>query len=346
MTVSPPVPFPGSRVVAGWWRELAPYRPHALSVVHAVLHRVDAPVQSVQFRPLHPLTALLLNSLPIPAAGGITRLAASLGLTPAFILRSLIDLEVAGFLLRDHDAWLATPSAQVALDRGQVEEVRLERRAFAFLAPFEGSDARFVRLITEPGDGVGSPAPDIPFDPRVWRFCIERPAEWKRVHGFPVDATLPTEGPEWQRVVVALAERVILSVIRAETIDGDEMGFWVEQAGWRLESSRPAFRLDRAASQDAPALVPQTPTDHWRRAWQEWCHPRNLPAVEVERCSAKLVGHRLVVQAPRRLIDRLRALRSDALKGEAWILAGDGPARQAALVEITEVGSETRLPDH
>jgi hypothetical protein len=342
MTVSPPVPFPGSRVVAGWWRELAPYQPHALSVVHAVLHRVDAPVQLIHSRPLHPLAALLLNSLPIPAAGGIARLAASLGLTPAFIFRSLADLKDEGFVFCEHDAWVAAPSAQAALDRGQVELVRLERRVFAFLAPFEGSAARFVQLITEPGDAVATPAPDIPFDPRALLSCFERSAEWKRTHGFPLDASLPTEGAEWRRVIVDLAERVVLAVIRSEAVDGDEMAFWVEPAGWRLESRRPAFRLDEPERQDAPVLVSETPSDHWRRAWHDWCHPRNLPAVEVDRCSVKVVGHRLIVQSSRRLIDRLRLLRSDALKGEAWILAGDGLARQAALLEIAQAEPEAR----
>ncbi len=36
------------------------------------------------------------------------------------------------------------------------------------------------------------------------------------------------------------------------------------------------------------------------------------------------------------LTDRLRAARSDAVKGEAWVLVGEGPVRRAALLELAE----------
>jgi hypothetical protein len=44
----------------------------------------------------------------------------------------------------------------------------------------------------------------------------------------------------------------------------------------------------------------------------------------------------LRVLAPGRLIDRLRAARSDALKNEAWLLAGTGRLRAAAVIELVE----------
>jgi len=40
--------------------------------------------------------------------------------------------------------------------------------------------------------------------------------------------------------------------------------------------------------------------------------------------------------APQRLVDRLRAARSDAVKQEAWVLAGAGRVREAAQVELVE----------
>jgi hypothetical protein len=36
-------------------------------------------------------------------------------------------------------------------------------------------------------------------------------------------------------------------------------------------------------------------------------------------------------------VERLRAARSDAVKGEAWLLAGTGSVRTAALVELHEM---------
>jgi hypothetical protein len=46
------------------------------------------------------------------------------------------------------------------------------------------------------------------------------------------------------------------------------------------------------------------------------------------------IDHRLLVYAPPRLIDRLRAARSDAVKQEAWLLAGEGRTRTAAQIEL------------
>jgi len=40
------------------------------------------------------------------------------------------------------------------------------------------------------------------------------------------------------------------------------------------------------------------------------------------------------VRAPHRLIERLRAARSDAIKQEAWLLAGAGRTRTAAQLEL------------
>jgi hypothetical protein len=36
------------------------------------------------------------------------------------------------------------------------------------------------------------------------------------------------------------------------------------------------------------------------------------------------------------LVERLRTARSDVFKGETWLLAGAGPVRAAAQVELTE----------
>jgi hypothetical protein len=80
----------------------------------------------------------------------------------------------------------------------------------------------------------------------------------------------------------------------------------------------------------------------WRKTWNEWCHLRGLPVADVERCRLNAPDYRLIVYASRRLIERLKALRSDALKGEAWLLAGEGTVRRAALLEVIESDQEGR----
>ena len=47
-------------------------------------------------------------------------------------------------------------------------------------------------------------------------------------------------------------------------------------------------------------------------------------------------SHQLRVFAPDRFIHRLQQARSDALKGDAWLLAGEGRIRAAAQLEIVE----------
>jgi hypothetical protein len=56
----------------------------------------------------------------------------------------------------------------------------------------------------------------------------------------------------------------------------------------------------------------------------------------VEACRLERVDHRLLVHAPPRLIERLRAARSDAMKQEAWLLAGVGRIRSAAQIDLVQ----------
>jgi hypothetical protein len=67
-----------------------------------------------------------------------------------------------------------------------------------------------------------------------------------------------------------------------------------------------------------------------------WCQPRGLSAAEIETCPLQRVEHQLRVTLGSRVVERLRSSRSDALKGDAWVLAGDGPIRTAAQLEIVE----------
>ena len=78
------------------------------------------------------------------------------------------------------------------------------------------------------------------------------------------------------------------------------------------------------------------------QAWRAWCQPRNLPQAECDACRLERQDYRLRVEAGKPLIERLRAARSDALKGEAWLLAGESRLRAAALVDIVEAGTGER----
>src|SRR5262249_41739832 len=76
--------------------------------------------------------------------------------------------------------------------------------------------------------------------------------------------------------------------------------------------------------------------EEWRQTWRAWCQPRGLPAADVETCELEREDYRLRVRAPRRLVERLEAARSDVLKGEAGLVAGPGRVRTAGRVELAE----------
>jgi hypothetical protein len=84
----------------------------------------------------------------------------------------------------------------------------------------------------------------------------------------------------------------------------------------------------------AQSLLVPLPVEDWRLAWQGWCQQRSLPAAEVETCRFEPVDHRLVVRVPTRLMERLRQGRSEATRGDAWLLAGSGRVRHAAQIEL------------
>src|SRR5262249_38746862 len=65
MTVASSLAFPGSRTLAGWWRQLAPFRPFALWTGHLFLHHVEALVRLNRACRPDPFTLLVLKALTL-----------------------------------------------------------------------------------------------------------------------------------------------------------------------------------------------------------------------------------------------------------------------------------------
>ena len=66
MSAAPWPAWPTSRVLAGWWPQLAPYRPSGLWVLHLLLHRIEAAVGVARNTPQEKLdqaVAAVLRSL-------------------------------------------------------------------------------------------------------------------------------------------------------------------------------------------------------------------------------------------------------------------------------------------
>src|SRR5262249_36489894 len=123
MTGAPSLAFPGSRRLAGWWRQLAPYRPQAVWVGHLLLHHVDALVRLSRPCRVDPLQLFLLKALAFPPPPhespqqALQRLNNRLHLGQQAIRQILHELDAQGLIQGGPDrAWSLTLLGSHALD--------------------------------------------------------------------------------------------------------------------------------------------------------------------------------------------------------------------------------------
>jgi hypothetical protein len=333
MTAAVAMTLPGSRVVQGWWRDCSSVQPSRLWFAHLLLCRIEVLVEASSSAPLAALAQALLPLLPRPgAAFQVDSLAAELHLDRTLLVQLLHELARGGAVRSVHantaDTWEVTvPSPAASLTK--TAPTHLERRSFFFTV---GEPPRFLPLAPRATTPIAPPPPNgFSFDLAVLHACGQQSAEWKARIGFPEDVLrvvdLGEGGKEedWRRVPVVRAEQAQLVVV--QTAAG-LLGFPVRAEGWSVET-KPVLSVPGGVEALSP-LFDEVGLDAWKQSWQAWCQQRSIPVGEAEACKLELSGHRLLVRAPGRLIDRLRASRSDALKGEAWLLAGSSPQRSGA----------------
>jgi hypothetical protein len=339
--------YPGSKTVAGWWRQLAPRQPLAFAIGYGFLHRVEAPVHVLEEKAIEPLAHLVLQALALEDGAGARTavLQERLRLPGPLIQRVLGGMSEEGLLSRvDSDGWQTTPRGRQALERRSFPVHVPKRCSFPFL---ERLDPAGIRLgpphylpIAECVHTVWSVDDAHRLDVGVIQGCLEKPADWRQACGFPLDAEALPEGgaiEAWRRVVVDRPERMMLALIAVNGEAGKEvLGFAVKVESWTLLDGAPALRAPaHGADLDGlfPELLQAPPMAVWQDAWRNWCKQRQLPANEVEICALAYHPPRLEVQAPPRLVQRLQAAKSDLFKGDAWILVGEGYVRTA--VQLT-----------
>jgi hypothetical protein len=261
--------------------------------------------------------------------------------------RLVHELTDTGLLRRNGlGLWQMTPAGRHALDTGAVAVAGEERRQFLFVDNSAlGRPPHFLPLELGPARLAGPASPEAAtcsFESAFLELCIRQPPEWKLRFRFPpeVDALLTPRADEtpaanWRRVILDAVEERMLVVIHSAQRPTLPLllGFSVRPEGWVLEPE-PLLELAEGCEEALPDLAVEPSAEMWRQAWQSWSHPRGLPPAEVEACRLERVDHRLLVHAPARLIDRLRTARSDAVKQEAWLLAGEGRTRVAAQLEL------------
>jgi hypothetical protein len=334
MTAAPVPMLPGSRTLLGWWRDLAPFRPRRLWISRLLVHRVEALVELSSPSRIDALRLALLRGLGAGVLG-------QAHLEPQFLAGMLQSLAAVGLLSRGAGHWDLTAAGREALADGRYRSLSQERRTFYFV---DGSHPLHYLPLRPVLHAPGAAGQGGPFDSAALRACVRQPSDWKRRHGFPEEVTdlldlRPAEGAaDWHRVVLDVPEQllVLFTLVPGEQGGTSLLGFQVEEPGWKLHHEAPVLALKEAWEEALPDLAAEPAVEEWQQAWRAWCQQRGLAEAEVQACRLERVEHRLLVSAPNSFVERLRALRSDALKNETWLLAGDGRTQSAALVEIVE----------
>ncbi len=329
--------LPGSRAMLGWWRDLSDWQPRRLWLAHLPLYRVEVLVEVVVTSPVAELSQALLSLLArTEAASDLPSLAGELRADPGLLQLLVTDLQNAGLLRHESQASQITSlqglSPSPPADRAN--SLR-ERRSFTFVADNPPLYLPLAPAVANPVPQTGGAM----FDLAMLESCVNQSVEWKETHGFPREVMRiirPKAMPEdWRSVPLLRAEQVLLVLVEGGK-HGEVFGFPARPDGWTL--GRDAVLTVPGGVAVLSPLLCDLDAVAWRQSWQGWCHQRNIPAGEAESCQLEQIGHRLVVRAPARLLERLRNARSDALKGEAWLLAGSGAVREIARIDLGEGG--------
>jgi|SRR5579884_993773 len=353
--------WPGSRVLLGWWRELADYKPQRVHLAHLLVHRVEALVLVRRPRLLDRWQRALLGlaGAHVPHGGELISSLSALQMDPQMLGQLIRELTDSGLLHRNGSGlWQMTPAGRHALETGAVPVAAEERRTFTLVDNSAlGRPPHFLPLELGPARLAEPASPEAvgcSFETAFLEACIGQTPQWKARFRFPTDvesllSPRPDESPaaNWRRVILDTVEhRLVVFIHTAQPVGQASrlsssaprlLAFAVRPEGWALEAE-PLLTLAEGWEEALPDLTVEPTPAMWRQAWQTWSHPRSLPQAEVAACRLERADHRLLVYAPPRLIDRLRAARSDAVKQEAWLLAGEGRTRLAAQIELHPLG--------
>ena len=345
------MPFPGSRTLAGWWRQFAPRSPQRLWVGHLLVQRLEVLVRVTRPATADPLSRLVLRALGVAPGTTPAALDARLHLGGP-VVGGLLEELYGGGLVRHvgEGSWGLTALGRQAAASETYPRPLLERRSFAFLDARPFNPPHFLAL---PENLQLPPWPEALADfggavgVAQLREAVARPSEWKERFGFPAEVgeVLGMEEPAgvgnngesppaaWRRVPVVRPERLTAALVLGRDDAGESklMAFAARSEGWTVPGTEPTFALPP----DSPALpvdLRGPGEEAWSEAWRAGCRSRNLS--EAEGCPVEPEGHVLRVRLSAELYDRLKASRHELLKGDTWLLAGEGRVRAAALVEV------------
>jgi hypothetical protein len=376
MTAGFALPFPSGKILAAWWRQLAPLEPQALRVGLLLLHHVEALTRTSQHFKPDPFSFIMLRALELEARSRylpsqelpnnhahehsaeaqLSRLENQLRLGRQLLTQVLWGLKRQGLVeAGPAGKWILAAPGRQALEEGYSLQIGFRRQPFYFAEQESTSTGQRILpfLSLRPGCAVTWPAgDDWNFDIKVLQSCLNQSSQWKQTRGFPLDVTsicgpedvtaLPGHpvAPPWQHVLVDRAECLAVVVAR---VGGEGqtrlVGFSFQSAGWTLQSAEPAFVLPQGAADDLPDFRQEPRPADWRLAWRQWCQQRGVPAADADACRLEPAGVRLMAQPGPTLLQRLESSRGKILPAEAWLLVGTGRLRTAVFIEIGSTSS-------
>jgi hypothetical protein len=336
--------FPGSKTLAQWGRHL-PRQRGAVWVGYLHLHRIEATVRVVRQRSLEPLAGLLLRVLAADSApcGEVSQLR-RLPLPEALLHQGMRWLEQEGLIeTRGAACWAATERGKQVAQTGEMAAPQWERRTFPFVERIDGQGRRLQPphyVPCGPGPALAWQVSEQQrFDAAMLDDSVAQPPAWKQAFQFPgdVDSTAARSLPAWRRVIIDEAEQLFVVLVLPEAAtggSGEVLGFAVRVDHWALADA-PLLRLPQHAAVTLwPALATAPDMSKLRGDWLGWCRERGFPSAEAEACTVAYRAGHLDVAAPERLMQRLRAARSDVFRGDSWLLLGHDYLRAAVLLQV------------
>ncbi len=330
----PALSFPGSREIAGLWQQLVSLQPRTLWVGHLLLHHLDAPVVSRQNRHLDPLDNAALQALHLAGPMTLHDLDHVLGLGRSLLSRLLDDLSARGLLIRAAEGrWRPTAAGEAASRSDTGEHEAVHRQALHFVDRGANFAPHYLALNHAPCLTRGAAeAPEFPIaalhalfaQAPEWKARYQVPSDWVRV--LPFEASLQGSGED---VVLHRAEWLPLVLVGS----APWMGFALDPRQWKLNELRPAFTLGMAEAKETfGELIAKPSPEAWETAWSQASSSLGIRAEEAGECRIVANGCRLQVTAPPHCLEQIRARSSHP--EEHWLLAGSGPLRRAALLDV------------
>ena len=351
MTLSRPAAFPGGRVLAGWWKHLATWKPQSLWIGSISLERVEALCSIHQDEPLSPLENAVLNRLEVPTSAEL--LNQGLGIGQFLVGRVLAKLDQKQAVARTGQEWALTELGMQSRQSNSLPGRRVERRSFWFVGDSEGSGPQAFVAPAIPG--AFQPVESTRFNRRSLEALLESAAqksEWKSRRGFPLDvesivAPDPTQGANdlsaLERLVIVHPYRLQAALITYTNDAGAQAvaAFAYQEHGWALGSA-PVFDVEAGWNELFPTLQLDPTEEVVTDAWRKWLAQRGFTDQALGHY--RLIRHpeRVGVVPPAELPDVLGAPRGDLARGEAWLILQEGPLRRAIPLEAaprTEPGN-------